>query len=117
MEGSSVGAFVIGVVSTATIYLFGQPAGVMSMALIGVALASYRNVALDTKRKLIGWTVLGAIITSVLLELVQYIFSYYHINNIPLKPIALLLGFVLFDAQLREWGINLVKSRIERFFQ
>lgn len=117
MEGSSVAAFVIGAISTATVYLFGQPAGVMTMALIGVALACYRNSALDTKRKLIGWTVLGAIITSVLLELVQYIFTYYKIDNIPLKPIALLLGFVLFDAQLRDWGVKLVKSRIERFFQ
>ena len=117
MESSNFVAFVVGVASTATIYLFGQPAGVMSMALIGVALACYRNVALNTKSKLIGWTVFGAVITSVLLELVQYIFSYYKKEKLPLKPIALILGFVLFDAHLRKWAVGLLKARVERFFQ
>ena len=117
MESSNIAAFIIGVISTATIYLFGQPAGVMSMALIGVALASYRNAALDTKRKLIGWTVFGAIVTSILLELVQFVATYYEIKNIPLKPIALILGFVLFDAQLRNWAVKLIKSKIERLLQ
>jgi hypothetical protein len=114
MDHTSAVAFAVGVVSTVTVYMFGQPAGVMAMVLGGVTLACYRNVSLDNKRKLLGWIVIGSIITSTLLELVIYILTYNKVEGVPLKPVAFILGFVLFDVQLRAWALGIIKARIER---
>lgn len=107
----NITAFIIGVISTMVVYVFGQPASVVIMIAGGVALGCYRNVSLDTKGKVIKWMVIGIFITSGLLDLVKWVLDYIKFIDVPINPIGFILGFVLFDVETRAWCVE----RLKRF--
>lgn len=111
-HATNLSPWVVAALTSAASFLFDLPLGVVITAAGGAYWAVYRNPSLSFLSSFFV-IIAGAAVASALVPGVVWLFAeVFGFKNMPLRPLAFLLGFAVVDKPTRDWVTEFLKSKL-----